>query len=199
MPPSEACLLLMVRFGSNIDDTEAHYIKVMCDEIFGRENFVDTIIWEKAHFLQFSPQFSMDHDYIFVYSKPPSGFRGDCHELRNLIQFIQIQIMIPEALGFLAIPTQTSRIHKGSTNWMGRPAVGSPLRRAHTGGFPREVKFENWIKMAVSGGDPSGMRARASSVTSEVSNSVPRMLWSKNEVGSNRTSKNEMRALFPNR
>ena len=30
-----------------IDDNEAHYLKVLCDEIFGRANFVATIVWEK--------------------------------------------------------------------------------------------------------------------------------------------------------
>jgi len=32
----------------NIDDDEGHYIKVLADEIFGRENFINTIIWQKT-------------------------------------------------------------------------------------------------------------------------------------------------------
>lgn len=31
----------------SIDDDEGHYLKVLCDEIFGRSNFVSTVIWEK--------------------------------------------------------------------------------------------------------------------------------------------------------
>ena len=31
----------------SIDDDEGHYLKVLCDEVFGRENFVSTVIWEK--------------------------------------------------------------------------------------------------------------------------------------------------------
>ena len=31
----------------NIDDNESHYLKVLCDGIFGRENFVANIIWHK--------------------------------------------------------------------------------------------------------------------------------------------------------
>lgn len=31
----------------NIDDEECHYLKVLCDEIFGRENFVRNIVWQK--------------------------------------------------------------------------------------------------------------------------------------------------------
>ncbi len=30
-----------------IDDNEAHYLKVMCDEIFGRINFVSNVVWQK--------------------------------------------------------------------------------------------------------------------------------------------------------
>ena len=32
-----------------IDDNEAHYLKVLCDEVFGRGNFVSTVIWEKKY------------------------------------------------------------------------------------------------------------------------------------------------------
>ncbi len=30
-----------------IDDNESHYLKVMCDEVFGRNNFVSNVIWQK--------------------------------------------------------------------------------------------------------------------------------------------------------
>ena len=32
----------------SIDDNEGHYLKLLCDEIFGRQNFVGSIIWQKA-------------------------------------------------------------------------------------------------------------------------------------------------------
>lgn len=32
-----------------IDDTEGHYLKVLCDEICGRKNFVSTIVWENFY------------------------------------------------------------------------------------------------------------------------------------------------------
>ena len=53
-----------------IDDNEAHYLKVMCDEIFGRSNFVANLIWEKSDSPRNSArQFSTDHDHILVFSK----------------------------------------------------------------------------------------------------------------------------------
>ena len=36
----------------SIDDDEGHYLKVLCDEIFGRNNYVNTVIWEKKRKLQ---------------------------------------------------------------------------------------------------------------------------------------------------
>ena len=53
-----------------IDDNEAHYLKVLCDEVFGRGNFVANVMWEK----KFSPQndakwLSQNHDHILVFSK----------------------------------------------------------------------------------------------------------------------------------
>ena len=32
-----------------IDDNEAHYLKVLCDEIFGRGNFVANVVWQKTY------------------------------------------------------------------------------------------------------------------------------------------------------
>src|SRR5699024_2451304 len=46
----EAARDLLTEDGSiwiSIDDDESHYVKVLCDEIFGRNNFVNNVIWEK--------------------------------------------------------------------------------------------------------------------------------------------------------
>ena len=52
-----------------IDDNEAHYLKVLCDEIFGRSNFVATMIWEKRTTRENRRVFSFNHDFILVYGK----------------------------------------------------------------------------------------------------------------------------------
>ena len=54
----------------SIDDDEQAYLKVLMDEIFGRNNFINSIIWEK----KFSPSndarwFSDSHDFILCYAK----------------------------------------------------------------------------------------------------------------------------------
>ncbi|WP_026788486.1 site-specific DNA-methyltransferase [Planktothrix rubescens] len=52
-----------------IDDNEAHYLKVMCDEIFGRSNFVANVVWRASDSSNNdATQFSIDHNSILVYS-----------------------------------------------------------------------------------------------------------------------------------
>ncbi len=53
-----------------IDDNEAHYLKVLCDEVFGRNNFISNAIWEKSDSPRMDAQFfSGRHDHLFVYAK----------------------------------------------------------------------------------------------------------------------------------
>lgn len=85
----------------SIDDREAHYLKVLMDEVFGRSNFIANVIWQK----KYSPQndaefFSAMHDHIMVYAKSATNWS------RNLIPAppsrmtpIRIQTTIRAGLG----------------------------------------------------------------------------------------------------
>lgn len=54
----------------SIDDNEAHYLKVMADEVFGRKNFLGTVVWQRAYApVNNRKNFSLIHDYILVYAK----------------------------------------------------------------------------------------------------------------------------------
>lgn len=53
-----------------IDDNEAHYLKVLCDEIFGRRNFVANCLWQKVYSERMDAKgFSVSHDHLLVYQK----------------------------------------------------------------------------------------------------------------------------------
>ncbi len=59
-----------------IDDVECHYLKVLCDEVFGRQNFIANVVWQK----KFSPQanaiwLSDSHDHILVFAKDKNIWR----------------------------------------------------------------------------------------------------------------------------
>ncbi len=54
----------------SIDDNEQAQLKLLCDEVFGEENFVANVIWRSADSSNNdAKQFSTDHNHTFVYSK----------------------------------------------------------------------------------------------------------------------------------
>lgn len=60
-----------------IDDNECHYLKVLCDEVFGRSNFFGSIVWQ--HSVQGkndAKTVSLHHNYLLVYQKTSSFERN---------------------------------------------------------------------------------------------------------------------------
>lgn len=54
----------------SIDDDEQAYLRVLCDEIFGRANHIETIIWQRAYApVNLKKTISRSHDYVLVYAK----------------------------------------------------------------------------------------------------------------------------------
>lgn len=57
----------------SIDDNEAANLKKICDEIFGENNFLAQVVWERAYApINLKKNFSPSHDYILVYAKNAS-------------------------------------------------------------------------------------------------------------------------------
>ena len=181
-----------------IDDNEGHYLKVLMDEVFGRGNFVANLIWEKADSPRNSArQFSSDHDHAFVYAKNPDW------QPRKLPR-------TEEANSIYANPDDDPR-----GPWLpGDPYANKPYSKGlYTVVGPTGREFspppgrfwrisEDKLNELNSDGrvwwGPTGnARPSIKRYLNEVSDLVPRTLWRKEDVGSNRTSKNEMRALFP--
>ena len=69
---------LLSRDGSiwiSIDDNESHYLKVICDEIFGRDNFVTNIVYRRRKTqANLTKYIATVHDHILVYAKEKSKF-----------------------------------------------------------------------------------------------------------------------------
>lgn len=56
-----------------LDDVEVHYLKVLCDEIFGRDCFLNTIAWRHSDNSNNNALvFSEDYNFILAYSKQPN-------------------------------------------------------------------------------------------------------------------------------
>lgn len=181
-----------------IDDSELHYLKAICDEIFGRANFVTTVVWEKADSPRNSArQFSTDHDYILVYSKQPEWAPSRLPRTEAANSIYQNPDNDPRGAWLPGDPYANKPYSRG------RYSIIGPTGRTFQpppGRFWR-VSEEKLRELDADGrvwwGPTREARPSIKRYLNEVSDLVPRTLWGRDEVGSNRTSKNEMRALFP--
>lgn len=64
-----------------LDDNEAHYFKVMADEVFGRQNFVSSFAWEKDQGRRGDTDISSAHDHVILYARDREVWRRK----RNLL------------------------------------------------------------------------------------------------------------------
>ena len=54
----------------SIDDNEVHNLRKLCDEVFGEENFVSELVWERAYSPKNDAKYiSNSHDYVLMYAK----------------------------------------------------------------------------------------------------------------------------------
>lgn len=182
----------------NIDDSEGHYLKILCDEVFGRENFVTTVVWEKADSPRNSArQFSTDHDYLLVYSKSPDWIP------RRLARTEKANSIYSNPDDDPRGPWLPGDPYANKPYSRGQYSITGPSGRTFSpppGRFWRisEDKLHSLDQDGRIWWGPKGnARPSIKRYMSEVGDLVPRTLWTKDEVGSNRTSKNEMRELFP--
>jgi adenine-specific DNA-methyltransferase len=71
-----------------IDDNEAHYLKVMCDEVFGRSAFVANCIWQKVYSERMDARgFSTSHDHLLVYRRTDQFVPYPLEKEQNKAQF----------------------------------------------------------------------------------------------------------------
>ena len=58
-----------------IDDNEAHYLKVLMDEVFGRKNCVANAVWQKKYTIANDAKWLSDnHDHVLIYAKDKAGW-----------------------------------------------------------------------------------------------------------------------------
>jgi adenine-specific DNA-methyltransferase len=182
-----------------IDDNEAHYLKVLCDEIFGRPNFLTTVCWEKIYTLKNSAKhFSAMHDFILVYAKnlervkmyplgrtekQNSGFKNPDNDPRG--------------------PWLDSAMHGRNFYSKGTYSVFSPSGKEFKPPPGRywtvsEVNFKALDRdNRVWWGAAKGNAPRKKTFTDEVRQGVvPGTIWFYGDVGQNAEAKEEIKALF---
>lgn len=183
----------------HLDDAEMAYCRVMMDDIFGRDKFITTVIWQKADSPRNSARyFSTDHEYILVYAADAVSWRPTKIARNEASDAAYLNPDDDERGPWLSGDLRANKPYS-----KGLYTVTGPTSRTFDpppGRFWRisEEKFQELDADDRIWWGPTGdALPTLKRFLSEVGDLVPRTLWFNADVGSNRTSKNEIKALFP--
>lgn len=182
----------------SIDDDECHYLKVMCDEVFGRSNFVNNVIWEKKYSPQNDAKWLSDsHDHILVYAKRKEQWRPNLlprtEEANKRYKNIDNDPRGPWKASGLDVKTYTAEYDYSITTPSGRivyPPKGYcwrvPKRRF------QELVEDNRIWFGKEGNNVPAIKRFLSEVQSGM---VSKTIWFRTEVGDNEEAKKETKDI----
>nr|WP_240488602.1 site-specific DNA-methyltransferase [Labilithrix luteola] len=93
-------------FYFHIDYREVHYCKVLLDRIFGREAFLNEIIWAYDYGARSKKRWPAKHDNILFYAKNPAKYHFDLSEV-DRIPYMAPGLVGPEKAARGKLPTDT--------------------------------------------------------------------------------------------
>ena len=183
-----------------IDDNEVHYLKVLCDEVFGRNNFIASVIWRKNYAPKSSARhFSVDHDYILIISKdldrwipnpmPRSEkqneiYKNPDNDPRGPWRPDNLSARNPYSLGVYPITTPSGRVIEG-------PPKGRYWAISKEKFLQLDKDNRIWW-----GKDGSNVPAPKRFLSEVKQGRVPQTYWGYEEVGHTQEAKKEIVALF---
>lgn len=183
----------------HIDDGEAHYLKVLMDEVFGRGHFVASFVWQKRYSRENREAIGDVHEYVLVYATNPERFK----QVRNRVPITEAQ----------------AKIYKNASNdpkgrWRGIPMTAqgwrpnqmyeivSPAGVKHRPPEGRcwsmiESEFRRLLEEGrIYFGKDGRSQPNVVRYLSEVEGFIPWTWWPSDEVGHTDESKKEMHGLF---
>lgn len=93
-------------FYFHIDYREAHYCKITLDQIFGRENFINEIIWAYDFGGRAKDRWPAKHDTIFFYAKDSQNYTFNLDDI-DRIPYMAPGLVGPEKAAKGKLPTDT--------------------------------------------------------------------------------------------
>ncbi len=186
------------------DDNEVHNLRCLMNEVFGEENFIASVIWQKVYAPKSSAKlFSEDHDYLIVYARHASDwipellprteeqdsvYKNPDNDPRGLWRPNNLAARNYYSKGTYSITCPSGRIIEG-------PPPGSYWRIS-------KEKFEALDSdgRIYWGKDGNNVPAPKIYLTEVKQGRVPQTLWKYEEVGHTQEGKKELLALveFPN-
>ena len=179
----------------SIGDHEVHNLRILMNEIFGEENFIATVIWQKV----FSPKntarhFSEDHDYIIVCAKDAASWLPVLLP-RSAEADSRYQNPDNDSRGFWSSSDLTARNYysrgiyevTGPTGKKFGPGIGRYWRSTHSKFL--ELDKDGRIWWGIAGDNMPRLKRFLSEVKAGI---VPQTLWSYDEVGHTQEAKKEL-------
>jgi site-specific DNA-methyltransferase (adenine-specific) len=110
----------------HLDFREVHYVKVLMDELFGRECFLNDIVWAYDYGARATKRWPAKHDSILLYVKDPRKYHFDINEV-DRIPYMAPGLVSPEKAARGKTPTDTWWHTIVATN--GRERTGYPTQK----------------------------------------------------------------------
>ena len=181
----------------NIDDDEAHYLKVLCDDIFGRENFVANVVWQKKYTIANDAKyFSDNHDHILLFAKNKQRL-----QIKGIGRTEEQDSRYSNPNNDINGPWMTQPLHAKSGNQANfsyrfkNGVTWTPPR----GTFPRYSK-ESLERFEIEGrlwfGKHGNAVPRVKKYLKDMKDVRPATLWLHKEVGNNDEANREIRLLI---
>jgi len=186
----------------SIDDSELHYLKIACDQVFGRNNFIATVVWERRTTRENRRALSRNHEYLLVYAANSAAwtksrnlmpltddiknrYRNPDNDPRGSWQSISANVQDGHATPqqFYGIKSPSGIVHQPPK---GRCWVYSEAK------MREEIRLNNiWF-----GKNGDGAPRIKSFLKDRKGGVVPETLWRAEEVGTTSDAKKELIALL---
>lgn len=184
----------------SIDDNEAHYLKVISDDIFGRKNFVTNIVWQKSYTSnQTARHISDTHDHVLLYAKNTSllklgkisrtdiqkkSFKNPDNDRRGEWKAENLSAGKYYAAGMFEITGPTGKKFLPPKNRFWRM---------------NEETYQEWLDDGrITFGLRGDGRPMLKKFILEMKDGLtPNTWWKHEEVGSNKNASTDLKALFP--
>lgn len=186
----------------SIDDSELHYLKVAADAVFGRVNFVGTIIWERRTTRENRKVLSRNHEYLLVYTKNIDAWS----KVRNalpLTEDVKGRYKNPDSDPRGSWQSVSANVQEGHATPQQYYSLKAPNGRIHNPPKGRcwiyskqkmleEINNNNiWF-----GKDGNAVPRLKKFLTDRKTGLTPETLWRADDVGTTSDAKKHLLALF---
>ena len=185
----------------SIDDKEGQYLKVVLDEVFGRQKFAANIVWQKRYSRENREAIGDVHEYITCYARNPAEFK----KARNLVPLTEQQAKVyrnpnsdPKGR-WRPVPMTAQEGHATPEQYYDVITPTGVVHRPPSGrcwGISKSTYLRLLDEGRIYFGKDGNSQPNMIRYLSEVPGVAPWTWWPSDEVGHTDESKKEIHALF---